>query len=94
MWFFCFNDIYIFVLGVGMFCFNWWFGCMDKMGIIDIKFIEDIFDVIDVDSKSFGFKLYFYVLILMYRKFKRVLDYVYRFDIIGLIYCLKKIIFI
>lgn len=63
---------------------------MDKMGIIDIKFIEDIFDVIDVDSKSFGFKLYFYVLILMYRKFKRVLDYVYRFDIIGLIYCLKK----
>lgn len=63
---------------------------MDKMGIIDIKFIEDIFDVIDVDSKSFGFKLYFYVLILMYRKFKRVLDYVYRFDIIGLIYCFKK----
>lgn len=82
--------IYIFVSGVGMLCFNRRFGCMDKTGIIDIKFIEDIFDAIDVDSKSLGFKPYLYVSTPMYRKFKRALDYVYRFDITGLIHCLKK----
>lgn len=62
---------------VGMLCFNRRFGCMDKTGIIDIKFIEDIFDAVDVDSKSLGFKPYLYVSTPMYRKFKRALDHVY-----------------
>lgn len=82
--------ILISVSGVGMLCFNRRFGCMDKTSIIDVKFIEDIFDAVDVDGKSLGFKPYLYVSTPLYRKFKRAIDHVYRFDITRLIHCFKK----
>lgn len=61
----------------GMLCFNKRFGCIEGGSILDIKYLEDIFDATDKDVRSFGLQLYRLFPTPLYRKFERAADHLF-----------------
>ncbi|XP_061169292.1 probable cytochrome P450 49a1 isoform X2 [Saccostrea echinata] len=62
---------------LGMLCFNRRLGCLDDRSVIDINLLEDMFDAIDRDFKSFGLKLYRFFNTPLYKKFKSAADQIH-----------------
>lgn len=73
--FHCF--VFVFSVGTGMLCFNKRFGCIEGGSILNIKYLEDIFDATDKDVRSFGLQLYRFFPTPLYRKFERAADHLF-----------------
>lgn len=60
-----------------MLCFNKCLGCLEGVFVINSVYVDDIFEVLEKDLKWFGLGLYKYILMFFYRKFERVVDYIF-----------------